>query len=428
MIHRLGLFSYVKEPRDESRLIQSMQKSISIEVVDSGGQRLSAFKIAYLGPNPAETAKIANALASMVIDENLKAREQQFSGTEEFLESELQDTKKQLEQKETEVQRIKSQYVLDLPESKQYHLEALANLRNQLHMSEDRVARAQQQKIYLQSLLATTSPAVDIDADVSSAPGTEAQLQKLETRLAELRARYGPSYPDVRKLQAQLEAAKAKASQDEQKGQTATVVNPQPPRHVRRAPHNPVVEAEIAQLDQEIDDQVKQEAQLNDQINFHASKLEHVPVFEQQVANLMRDYDTLRNHYNRLLDKKLSAEMATQLENRQKGERFVILDPAPVPTLPFGPKRGLISIAGFIGGLFGGLGLAMLVEMMDESVRSEREAAQILGKTVLAGIPQVLTPARVRLNRLRITGAITGTAVASAGFGFLISYVGKWIL
>jgi succinoglycan biosynthesis transport protein ExoP len=138
---------------------------------------------------------------------------------------------------------------------------------------------------------------------------------------------------------------------------------------------------------------------------------------------LMRDYDSLRAHYQSLLDKKLSAQMASELEARQKGERFTILDPAPVPYQPFGPNRILISLAGLVVGLFGGIGLAIAAEMMDQSVRSEHEAAHLLGVPVLAGIPQMYTEAEKRFRMVRFALATILTVCLSSGLGLLISFV-----
>lgn len=420
----LNLPSEGKAGSNEEEVIQKMQKSINIDVVESGSQRRSAFKIGYTCGNAKESAQVANELADMIIQENLKTRAEQFSGTANFLDSELRDTRKQLEQKEADLERIKTQNIMDLPESKQFHLEALTNLRIQLRTSEDRVNRAQQEKIYLQSVLNGQNPAVDVDSDSGSGDsGNQTQIQKLQTRLADLRARYGPNFPDIRKAERELADLQAKAAAEQKAAPAAEA--PKIPRHKVK---NPVLEAQIAQLDQEIADQKKVQPQLEEQISFHSSKLERVPIFEQQISSLMRDYDTLRHYYDGLLEKKLSADMASELEDKQQGERFVILDPAQVPSHPAGPNRLLFGLAGLLGGLFGGIALAFLAELSDDSVRTEREAAQILGKAVLAGIPTILSTGQILRKKFLTAGALLGTVVGSVGFGFLISYLSGRLL
>jgi uncharacterized protein involved in exopolysaccharide biosynthesis len=239
-----------------------------------------------------------------------------------------------------------------------------------------------------------------------------------------LRSQYGPNFPDVRKAQADLDRLKKKEAANKAQAPSPVPIEPVVSTANRR---NPVIEAQIQKLDQEIQEQTKLQGPLQEQIDFHVAKLARVPIFEQQIAGLMRDYDSLRSHYQSLLDKKLSAQMASELEVRQKGERFVILDSAPIPDLPFGPNRALIGFAGLMVGLVGGVGLAIAIEMMDLSVRSEHEATELLGIPVLAGIPQMYTALEVRSRRIRFALALILTASLSCGLGVLISVVTRKI-
>ena len=421
VIKKLNLYPELTANHTIDAAVARMQKNITVDVVDSGGQRTSTFRIGFSSRKPSLAAAVANELGSMVIQDNLRSREQAFSGAADFLESELQETKKQLEEKENEVQRIKTQYVMDLPESKQFHLEALNSLRNQLRVSQDRVNQDKQEKVYLQSTLNNGAPpTVDLDAtDTRTSSPYAGAIQKAESRLADLQARYGPQYPDVRKARNELAELKAKAAQDAQ--DEPAMQQEDPAKLAQRARHNnPVVQAQISKLDQEIEEETRRQEQMEPQIAAHMGKLEHEPIFEQQVSGLMRDYDTLRSHYNRLLDKKLNSQMALELETRQQGERFVILDEAPVPQGPAGPNRPLFSFAGLIGGLLGGLALAMIIEMTDETVRSERDAANILGKAVLAGVPLILAPQERYRDALLAAGLVAGTAFASALIGLIL--------
>ena len=421
MIEKNGLFLELRGKVSEDELIQKIQKSTSVDVAG----HFSSFKIAYQGDNPKEVSQIANQLADTFISENLQARQEQFSGTAEFLDNELQQTKSKLEAKEQQLQGIKTTNVMDLPESKQFHLEALNNLRTQLAASEDRVRQAKQDKIMLEAMMNTNHPTIEVDGgNTRSASPLQSQIEKLEAHLAELRSQYGPNFPDVRKAQADLDRLKKKEAANKAKEPTPVqteVIAPSP------STRNPVIEAQLAKLSQEIDEQTKLQGPLQQQIDFHVSKLERVPIFEQQIAGLMRDYDSLRSHYQSLLDKKLSAQMASELEIRQKGERFVILDSAPIPDRPSGPNRVLLGLGGLVLGLLGGVGLAIAIETMDLSVRSEHEATELLGIPVLAGIPQMYTAAEVRSRRIRFALALIFTASLSCGLGLLISVVTRKI-
>jgi succinoglycan biosynthesis transport protein ExoP len=77
------------------------------------------------------------------------------------------------------------------------------------------------------------------------------------------------------------------------------------------------------------------------------------------------------------------------LELRQQGERFRTLDPASLPDRPASPNRPLIAGAGFGGGVALGLGLIMLLEVRDKSMRTESDIEMFLKLPTLALVPSI---------------------------------------
>jgi len=267
------------------------------------------------------------------------------------------------------------------------------------------------------------APTVDIDNAIGS--GTrlyQTEIQKLETKLMQLRTRYGPSHPEVRKAQDDLDRLKARAANESQ--EDAAVVDPPPAAQTQgQKRRNPVLEAQIQKLNEEMQQQTAQLEPLQAQMKFHESKLEQMPIFEQQIARLQADCDILKTQYTGLLDKEKAAELSHALEVRQKGEKFEVLDAATTPNKPAAPNRLLICIAGVIGGLLAGFALAAVAEMNDESVRSEGDATRILGKPVLSVIPQIVSTREQHLKFWRTAGLLTGTVVGSAVIGLILSLV-----
>jgi len=417
--------------RSEEAIVKSVQKSITVDVANPGGPKMGAFTIAFSSRRRELVAPMANEIAQMFIQENQNARVQQTEGTRDFIEAQLNDTKRQLDQKEAQLRAIKTKNFLDLPESKPYHLEALATLRGQIQAIDDKVTEDQREKAILESILASgnaAAPTVDVEGGAGGAGLSpyQAQVQRLETKLAELRARYGPNHPDVRKAQNELDRAKAQAAAEAQNPGSTD----QKPA-LQSAPtkrHNPVVEAQIEKLNDEIADQQKQLGPLQEKVALHTTKLEQIPIFEEQMTGLERDYEILKTQYTHMLDNKLAADMSTALEVHEKGERFVVLDAAVTPGNPSSPNRLLIGIAGVIGGLMAGLALAAVLEMSDESVRTEAEAAKIIGKPVLSGIPEIISPEERRAKRWRGVGLFVTTAVGSVATGFVLSVLSSRLL
>jgi succinoglycan biosynthesis transport protein ExoP len=416
--------------RTEAEVVHVIQKSIVVEVVNPGAGKMSAFRIEYSGRKREVVARVANQLAQMFIEENVRARVDQTQDTTQFLQDQLQETKRQLDEKDAQLRAIKSHNILEMPESKPYHMEALANVRTQVQTIQDKIQQDQRDKTMLQSMMfsGTDAPTVDVDGGAAAGGGGgQTEIQKLEEKLSLLKSRYGPGHPDVRKTQAEIDRLRAKAGEETQASPASPVQRPAvvTPRERRQ---NPVLEAQIEKLDEEIQEQTKALQPLQTRMEFHESKLQQIPVFEQQIARLQQDYEILKVQYTGLLDKEKAAEISHALEVHQKGEKFEILDAAVTPEKPAAPNRLLLSLAGLLGGLLAGISLAAIAEMNDESVRTEGEASRIFGKAVLAGVPQIISSRERRARRWRTLGLVAGTVAGSVALGFLFSFVSGRLL
>ena len=411
----------------EEEVIGGLQKSIIVELVNPGSGKMSAFRIAYSGRKRAEVAPIANQLAQMFIDENVTIRVDQSEDITQFLRTQLQETKKQMDELDGKLQGIKSRNIDQMPESKQYHVEALSSLRAQVQTIQDKIQQDNREKNILQSMMISgggDAPTIDINGDADGRGPYQAQIQKLESKLSELRLRYGPGHPDVRRTQNELERLKTKAASEAAAAAASGQTDTQKPaiqegRQQKR--RNPVVQAQIEKLDEDIALQTRAVAPLQARMDMHEARLGQMPAFEQQISRMQQDYDILRSQYTSLLEKEKAAEISHALEVHQKAEKFEILDPATTPAKPAAPNRLLISLAGLFGGLVGGIALAALTEMNDESVRTENEAARIFGKPVLSGIPLVITREEHHLSNLRALAMVLGTVVGSAALGLIFS-------
>jgi len=428
LVEAEGLYPEKTGKKTEEQVVHSVQKAIVVEVGAPGAGKLSTFRVAYSSPRQAEVARIANHLAQMFIDENVAARISSAEDTTQFLQEQMEETKQELDQKDAQLGAIKSRNILELPESKPYHMEALANLRTQVQAIQDKLQNDQREKGVLQSMMMSGDDAPTVDVGTGGGAGGatnsyDAQISKLESKLSDLRSRYGPGHPDVRRTLDELNRLKAKAAAEAKDNPTAASEVQQPAVQVQRKRRNPVLEAQITNLDQDIQDQTKLLQPLQAQMAMHEGKLQQIPAFEQQIARLQQDYDALKAQYAGLREKEKTAEISHALEVHQKGEKFEVLDSAVPPLQPASPNRLLISLAGLFGGLLAGIALAAVAEMNDESVRSENEASRIFGKPILSGIPQIISAKEKRTAKIRAFGMVAGTLAGAVTAGLLLSFV-----
>jgi len=107
------------------------------------------------------------------------------------------------------------------------------------------------------------------------------------------------------------------------------------------------------------------------------------------MASLMREYESTREAYEKLTKKNTDAQQAENLEKRQKGEQFRVVDPARTPEKPFSPDIAKILLIGLAAALGSGLGLAFIREQMDQSFHDVGDVETSLGLKVLAAIPHM---------------------------------------
>jgi protein tyrosine kinase modulator len=417
IIDDMGLYGDLKKTETRDQILLRMRKDVMVEPVTFSEGGLGAFKVSYISKRADTSAQVANRLASLFIEENLRTREQQVIGTADFFSRELEEAKQELALKARKVEELKARYFSELPEAQTVHIQTLTALQLELRAEMDAATRAQQQKVYLQSLLAATPPVINVDSSSGQGGGValRERSSRLQKDLDELRARYGPEFPDVRKKEIEIQQLQQQLKAEELTASSG----PRPLPAMTH--HNPVLESQIASITQEITSHEQREEELKSQIAFHESKLEGAPEVAGELAAATREYDNAQDNYKRLQDHKFAADVSSDVENRQKGERFMIVEPAQPPSRPYSPNRGLIDLLGFVGGLPMSVFVVLGLEAIDTSVKTRRELLARMSCPILAEIPWIPTDVAGSRYFLRDTFAWTGNAVLALAYAAFLA-------
>lgn len=428
-INRFGLYprdhslSSLLQPEDA---VERMRKDIHIELVSPPGHpgELTAFKIDYSAGSPELAQQVNNELTSLFIDEDLKYQRQQSASTTAFLESQLADARAQLEKQEAKVRAFKARHFGDLPSQLETNVQILTGLQTQLDSNQRALDGAKQQKLYLESLLQQYQTArahlASADSPPTSLQALDTELFDLRTRLADARSRYTDEYPEVVALKEKIqETEKLKkdiedeiaSSQKTAKAADASGTNVA--EDVPEDSSTPMMQirSQLKANELEIQNYENREKDIEAQIATYRARLNLTPETEQELADISRGYDESKANYNSLLQKQNQSELATNLEQRQQGEQFRIIDPPSLPDKPSAPDHFLLSFGGLALGMVVGLGLAALLEMTNLRIRQEKDLEGLVPARVLVRIPHLSTPGEGRL-RLRFRWMELGVAVA----------------
>ena len=394
---------YQKESRNLSKeeIVEKMQKDIKVELPTKRDEK-GFFTISYIGTDPTVVTSVTNRLTSLFIEENLLIREKQATGTTEFLTSELTTTKTKLDQLEAALSQYKRQHMGELPEQRDTNLRILEQIQLQSQRVGENLRAAQDRKLYIQKQLSdlelpisasggggtpagketrvssgrssASSTALSNSSPVPEVAGSyESQKDAQNRQLDELTSKYTDSHPDVI-------AAKKKLAELEKKKETYNVKND--PRHKELRNQLTINDIEIKRFRSE-------EAQISSQMNRYRGRIENVPSREQEMASLVREYQNTKETHELLMKKSQDAQQAENLERRQKGEQFRVIDPARLPEKPFSPDIPKVLLIGLVLSIGCSFGLAFIREQLDRSFHDAGDAEVTLGLRVLATIPKI---------------------------------------
>ena len=324
----------------QEEVVEIMRKDTRITLERGWSQdRTTAFRISYQGRDPATVAEVANQIGNLFIEENLRTRENHAEGTSEFIEEQLEQSKKALNTLEAQMENYKLRHEGELPEQQSSLAAALSRAQIELQGNQEAIERAAQSKALLSNSLSTAETTARILERAPQSPspsvGTGKNGAALQTELDALRLRYTEQHPDVQRL----EKLVAQAKQSEKPPPAAT---PQTPAAdlLQQRERIARLKTELQLAARDLDYRTAERQRILSRSAALQARLDALPVREQELTSLSRDYEIAKANYKSLLDKRIAADMATDLERRQQGERFTMIDPAQAPVKPFSPDRG----------------------------------------------------------------------------------------
>lgn len=384
-------------------VVQRMRDDIWVGIE---GQSQESFRVSYVSTDAQLAQKITERLASWFIEENLRDREKVASSTNAFLESELQDAKRRLVEHENKLESYRRRFSGQLPSQLETNIQSIQNSQLQLQAVSESINRARERRLLIERQLADaqTMPAGTGSGGAPQDPAQLSSAQQLETAqasLASARLRYTPDHPDVRALERKIGELQTKVAEEAARPQSdvAKVLTPSEAARLKRAKD---YQAEIEVLDRQIAASQTEQARLHRTLADYQAKVDAVPSRESELVELTRDYSTLQSTYASLLAKREDSKLAANLEKRQIGQQFKVLDPPSLPERPVNARaRQQVLFGGSAGGLLLGLLLVAFLEYRDSSLKTEADVVRVLSLPVLALVPLMISEAEQASHRRR---------------------------
>jgi polysaccharide chain length determinant protein (PEP-CTERM system associated) len=408
IIDELGLYPNESQYLVREEVIDLMRENVGVAPVlpelDRGvglrsrDEEINQFRIAFTDRSAATAMRVAQHLSNDFIEQHIESRISLSQKSLEFIEDELGRLAERIREVEAKVAAIKAENPGRLPED--------------MVATQRRLERLMTDMAYAQRARGeATSDEAFFRSQVNNAPASagevtpESRLKMLDLTIAEFKAKgFTDKHPDVvkvtlEKVELRNAIARKKTLSDTQKDQFLTFSQQSAEAERRRATlRRSASEAEIERLEKAIDEL--------------QSMLAGTPAVAEVLDGLEREYRHLFDSYQDFSTRHLEATVQAQLERRQLGEQFRVLESAFIAPKPTSPNRALILILGVFFAIAIGVAVGVLIESTDASIHSARQLQVATGIPVLAAVPTILLEADLAaLRRSRIRAACGTVAV-----------------
>lgn len=419
---------YPKERRAMSidDVLERMRQDVKIDIPRVRNARMepSSFKVAFIYEDARTAKAVTDRLASLFVQENLEDRAVLADTTSQFLQSQVEEALRKLQEHDAEIERFRRANQGRLPTEVQTNLQLMQTTQQQVQTLIDSVTRDRERQMVIERTLAeevslaanSPAPRQPGGAPVVLMAGQE--LEAARATLLKLRERLTEEHPDIRAQKRRVAELEAKAEADALQQPVSEgglpVLTTGDLTQQRRLSS---LRVEFESLERGIAVKRKKIEGLERVVANYRERAEAAPSLESRFIRLMQDRETLANTYTTLLRKTQDAQVSANLEQRQIGQQFTVVDPPRIPDRPTSPNRPRMLLIGMMLGLGFGLALCALLEYRDTSLRTEQDVIVALSLPVVALVPRLWTSdERLRQRRWRvmlIASSVVGTLLLS---------------
>ncbi|MEW6417399.1 MAG: XrtA system polysaccharide chain length determinant [Nitrospirota bacterium] len=386
VLKKIDMDTKAKDSGQYEALIENIRKNLDIKVKSARERETDLFIISYKGEDPKTVRDIVNTIVSEYIEENMSYKRKDAYGAYEFIEGQLLEYKKRLEESDSATREFREKNPYMVPQSETTLLTRLEGFQTAKIEAEIKLKELLRKKDNLQKQLSGEKELTV--AFVTREGSPQARLNYLNNQLIQLMTRYTDEYPEVIRVKREIEELKkqiseAKDSHAESSGSETAAINPVYQQ----------LKEELARTDSEIESLRARLAELSRQQQEAQGTLGRMPKEQEEWAKLQRDRNVYQRIYDDLLQKLENARVSKDLELTDKAATFRVVDPAIIPAQPIKPDRVRIILLGILLGLASGTGIVFGLEYFNNSYKDEDSIEAGLKLPVLASIPKIITEA-----------------------------------
>jgi polysaccharide chain length determinant protein (PEP-CTERM system associated) len=409
VVRGTDLANTVSSDRDVADRVAGLAQAIKIV-----SQQDNLFTITTTASSPKLARTITQKLIDIFVETNLAGDRSNTSQSLTFLDAQLEQRQKQLQDAEAKRADFQNRYLGALPGTGSVS-DRIGASRAQMSQVDGDLAAAQSSLAAVQGQMAGTPATVAGTAGAAGSAGpARARLQAIQGQLADARARgYTDNHPDVVALKSQLAAATAAARGEPLTGAAGGAGATPNPLYVSLQSMMADRQAAVAALRM-------RKSQLQGDVDLLNSKIAADPEAAAEQGSIDRDYQVLKDQYAQLLTQREQIALRGQAQTQTDRVKFSVIDPPTTPRTPTAPNRMLLLTGVLIAGLGAGVGAAFALGQLRTTFATGARLEKAAGIPVIGSIGEVVTRVQSDQRRRKLKMFLGGTAALGAAYVLLL--------
>ncbi|MBE9125344.1 MULTISPECIES: GumC family protein [unclassified Coleofasciculus] len=342
-------------------------------------------QISYKSTDPELAAAVVNKLIDVYLANDILINRAKATAAREFISKQLPLVKENVTRADAELRQFKEQNkVVDLQQEAQQTVEVASSLEQNIAQTQARLADSAARSEALRDQVGLNSEAAVALSSLSQSAGVQqvlTELQKVQTQLAVERSRFQEEAPTIKNLREQEE--RLKSLLEERIAPTLGSQQQVPTDNLQIGKIREDLAEKFVSSEVDRSGLEQQLRVLRKTLTAYKQRSTVLPRLEESQKELERRVTAAQSTYELLLQK---LEEARLVENQNVGNVRVISE-AVVPKKPAASKKKLILAAGGVAGFLLGIAAAFLLDLIDTSVKTVKEAKELFGYTLLGVIP-----------------------------------------
>ncbi|MCA8883646.1 MAG: lipopolysaccharide biosynthesis protein [Rhodobacteraceae bacterium] len=413
MANRLELFQNAGkdgEPLTANEIVSSMRSRTTFASTGTapkrrGSNSATIVSISYRGNTPAEVAKVANEFVTLVLQENVEIRTEQAGATLEFFEQEVERLGTELDTHSAQLLEFQAEAGAALPANVPFLQQQLTSFQTTLDIRLKDIATLKDQSRRLVELFEQTGGVQSANTQLSP---LEQRLDAARQALEDAKLVYSEQNPKLAVMKARVVQLE-KAVADQLMASSGTSGSDEDPQISRE---EQLLNAQLADIDNQIALLETEVETLNAKIAQIEADMAEAPTNGVGLSKLQRDFNNINGQYNQAVARLSAAATGERIELLAKGQRISVIEQAVPPGSPNKPNRMAIAVGSVGAGILSGLGLIVLLELMNRSIRRPVELTNKLGITPMAVLPYLKTDHEIYMRRLFTFGTVAFFIIA----------------